>query len=394
MATIIEMKEERAALFEDVQALAAKAEAQKRDFTPNEQLVWHQKNSSIDRLTADIPAAELSERAAVLRASTEYGVRPPGSTRGANRAGEWLDSELRALVGSGTTGGGAYTPAEASKDFFDLLAAASVALRAGFKQIRTDKDSLIVPRLTADTGASWTAEAAPITQTSLAADQVTATPRKLAGLERLSNELINDSVPAILDIAARSLVRSISLKLDLGILEGSGTAPEIRGLKNTSGIQTVSMGTNGLVPINLDPFADAIGALEASNAEATACIMHPRTWKTLQKIKETSTSVKPVLTDGSGSPTGGIERSIYGTPVFLSSQIAITEVQGTSGAVASSAYVVTADQCVAVMREDVRVERDASRLFNSDESEVRAILRADFVAAQPSAVVRILGILA
>lgn len=38
------------------------------------------------------------------------------------------------------------------------------------------------------------------------------------------------------------------------------------------------------------------------------------------------------------------------------------------------------------------VERDSSRLFNSDESEVRAIMRADFVVANPSAVVRITGL--
>lgn len=307
-----------------------------------------------------------------------------------HRAGQWLSNELRALVGSGTTGGGAYTPAD-SRAFFDLLGASAVALRAGFRTIRTDKDSLIVPRLTADTGANWTAEAATITQSSLSADQVTATPRKLAGIERLSNEVINDSEPAILDVVGQSLVRSISLKLDLGILEGSGTPPEIRGLKNTSGIQTVSMGANGLTPTNLDPFADAIGALEAANANATAIIMQPRTWKTLIKVKEVSGSAKPIMQDSAGSGAQGVARSIYGVPVYLSSQLSITETQGTSTD-ASSAYVVQGDQCVVVMRQDVRVERDSSRLFNSDESEVRAILRADFAVANPSAVVRITGL--
>jgi hypothetical protein len=46
------------------------------------------------------------------------------------------------------------------------------------------------------------------------------------------------------------------------------------------------------------------------------------------------------------------------------------------------------------MRQDVRVELDRSRLFNSDQSELRAIMRADLVVPNPKAVVRIRGILA
>jgi HK97 family phage major capsid protein len=79
-------------------------------------------------------------------------------------------------------------------------------------------------------------------------------------------------------------------------------------------------------------------------------------------------------------------------PVYLSSQLGTTEVQG-SASNASSAYVYQADQVVAVMRQDVRVERDSSRLFNSDQSELRAIMRADVVVPNPKAVVRILGVI-
>jgi HK97 family phage major capsid protein len=79
-------------------------------------------------------------------------------------------------------------------------------------------------------------------------------------------------------------------------------------------------------------------------------------------------------------------------PVYLSSQLSTTETQGTANN-ASSAYVYQADQVVAVMRQDVRVERDSSRLFNSDQSELRAIMRADVVVPNPKAVVRILGII-
>jgi HK97 family phage major capsid protein len=192
----------------------------------------------------------------------------------------------------------------------------------------------------------------------------------------------------------KGLLRSLSLKFDLGAFEGSGTPPEIRGLKNVSGISTVSMGTNGLIPANLDPWADAIGALEGENATASAIVMNPRTWKTLVKIKEASGSAKALLQDEQGGAPTEPRRSLYGVPVFLSSQLSVTEAQGSSGAVASSAYVYDASQVVAVMRQDARTELDSSRLFNSDQSELRCTMRADVVVPNPEGVVRILGILA
>ena len=117
--------------------------------------------------------------------------------------------------------------------------------------------------------------------------------------------------------------------------------------------------------------------------------MHPRTWKTLSKIKEASGSAKPLL---QSEPTEGFKRSLYGVPVALSSQLSVTETQGTATN-ASSAYVYQPDQVVAVMREDVRVERDSSRLFNSDQSEVRAVMRADLAVPNPKAVCRIVGLI-
>jgi HK97 family phage major capsid protein len=123
-------------------------------------------------------------------------------------------------------------------------------------------------------------------------------------------------------------------------------------------------------------------------------VMHPRSWKTLIKVKEVSGSTKALLQDEQGGAPNAPRRSLYGVPVFLSSQLSVTETQGSSGAVASSAYVYDASQVVAVMRQDARTELDSSRLFNSDQSELRCTMRADVVVPNPEGVVRVLGILA
>lgn len=273
--------------------------------------------------------------------------------------------------------------------FFDKLSAQAVAVQIA-RVIRTDKRELNIPRLTTDAGAKWANEGDDLSTSDPATDTITAVPRKLAALVTVSNEVRDDSEPAVLEMLGESMARSIALSLDKGVFEGSGTAPEIRGLKNTTGIQSVSMGANGATPTNLDAFATALELLDTANAgERRFIAMHPRTWGTLARIKEASGSAKPVLVS---DPTGGITRSLYGVPVLLTSQLSITETQGTA-VNASSAYVLDADQLVLVMRSDLQLEVDRSVSFRTDQSVVRAIARADFVVANASGVVRITGLL-
>lgn len=154
-------------------------------------------------------------------------------------------------------------------------------------------------------------------------------------------------------------------------------------MKNVAGITLDA--TLAAAPTNLDVFATAIATLAGFNAKATAIVMHPRTWGTLIKLKEgTANNNKPLLMDNAGSGGQTPSGTIYGVPVYLSSQLSIAE-----GTAESSAYVYDASQVVAVFRQDTRIELDRSRLFNTDQSELRAILRADFSAPNPKAIVRI-----
>lgn len=290
------------------------------------------------------------------------------------------------------TAGGSFAPTENASYFFDRLRAESVVLSSGVRQLSTTAARLAVPRVLADAAVGWVAEGAEITPSDPNADTVTAIPRALKALVYASNELIADSNPDAQDVLAENLARAVALKLDLGMLEGTGTAPEIRGLKNQSGIQTVSMGTNGAALTNLDPFADALGLLAEANADGKAIVMHPRNWRAITKIKEATGSNKPVIVAGDGTPTDGVRRSIYGIPVFLTSQLSVTETQGTASN-ANSAYVYDTMQVVAVMRSDTTVEADRSAAFSSDRTAVRVVLRADLVLPNASAVARITGII-
>jgi len=291
--------------------------------------------------------------------------------------------EMRALV-EGSGAGAVIAPDAWGPGFFDKLNAQSVALKSGIRVVRTDRDVLHVPRVLADPAANFVAEAGTITPTDPNYDDLAATPRKIATLTQLSNELIADSNPDIVQLLEQQTARALALKFDWSVFEGSGTAPEIRGLKNTAGITTDT--SLAAAPASLDGIASAIATIETANGTANAIVMHPRTWGTLSKLKEATGSNKALLQDSSGSGGQAVDRRLYGVPVYLSSQISITEGVGTNE---SSIYVYDNSAIVAVFRQDTSIVLDRSRLFNSDQSELRAIMRADIVVPTPAAVVRI-----
>jgi HK97 family phage major capsid protein len=267
------------------------------------------------------------------------------------------------------------------------LRAGSVVLQSGVRVVTTERESIQWPKLSADVSPSWYEETDELVPGDPTFTTLSAVPRKLAHIVELSNEVIDDSDPSITDVLNAHLGVMLGLKLDYFLLEGSGTAPVIRGLKNVVGIQSVSMGTNGASLTSLDPIADAIGLLEASNATGPyVIVMPPRTKSVIRKLKDQQD--RPLM---EANPTSDAPPSVFGARVFTTSQLSTTETQGTSSD-ASSIYVYAPGEIVFVQRQDATIELDRSRLFNLDMSEMRAKLRADLIVPNPEAIVRIRGI--
>lgn len=277
----------------------------------------------------------------------------------------------------------AISPPELSTYLWDRLRPMSIMLAAGARVITTDSRSVTWPRLTADVDPGWYAETEVILEGDPAFAQLTATPKKLAHRVELSNEVIDDSEPSIVDVLNGHLATMLALKFDLSAFEGNPTADpdSIRGLKYVAGIQSISMGTNGAPLLNYDPFLQAVGALRASNVPPPYAIAaNPRTLLALELLRRETGSNEQL-----GAPAGL-------PPFFTTSQLSVTESKGTA-VNASSAYVFAPAEVVVVRRQDSQIELDRSRLFDRDMSEVRAKLRADLIVPNPVAIVRIDGII-
>ncbi|MEV6420555.1 phage major capsid protein [Streptomyces sp. NPDC051662] len=300
----------------------------------------------------------------------------PKEERMAVIPGELLARSVEISRGITTPGTSkAFSPEEAARKFVDLLAPQSVVMASGVNRVTTNAETYSFPVIRSDFTAGFVGELDDLPTGGFGAEPLKVTPKKIAAADILANELVEDGGSAFMDPVAKSLMRSVSLGFDREALIGTGANKGFVGVANTPGIQTLEA-KGGFK--DLDAFVAAFGKLEAVNSKATAVVMHPTTWAGLMALRETSGSLKPLLSESAGSPTAGIQRAILGVPVWISSFMPGTDV-----------LAYEADQIFAVWRKDAGFQISDQFGFLKDGTAVRAIARAAIAVPNASAVVKI-----
>ncbi len=283
----------------------------------------------------------------VLRNTERFSrARPEGVALGdAVRAmitGPRNDAERRALS-EGTSSAGGYTvPTPVASWFIDKLRANSVAIKAGAMTVPMTSETLAVARLATDPTIGWRAENATIASGDPTFERVLLTAKSLAGIVKLSRELVMDTVNAGAMIE-QALAKAMALEIDRAAIFGDGTSDSPTGVINTSGINEVAMATNGFALSNADKLLDTIYEMALDNsALPTAMIMHPRTELAMDKLK-----------DGEGMPMVWPDK-IAKLPRLVTTAAPITETQG-SASNASSIVFGDYTQLFIGMREDINV---------------------------------------
>jgi HK97 family phage major capsid protein len=293
-------------------------------------------------------------------------------------SGNWDGAEQERAMSEGTlTAGGHLVPTPLSARVIDLARNQMQVMRAGAITVPMTAQTLKLARLTGEGTPGWKNEGATITATAdLAFDAVTFTARTLTRVVTLSAELFEDADPSSEDVIARSFAAQVALELDRTALRGTGTAPEPRGVLNTSGITTTTHGANGALITNYDFHLDAVGAVRNSNFEPNAQIQAPRTATSLSKLKEATTNAYM-------APPAGLAD----IPRLNTKQIPINLTVGTS---TDCTEVYTADwsQLMVGIRTDFQLLFLRERyLADTLSYAFLAYLRADVQLAQPSAFV-------
>lgn len=226
--------------------------------------------------------------------------------------GAKTDAERRALS-EGTDSAGGYTvPDILSAQLIDLLRARTVAITAGARTIPLTSDTNYIAKVAADPTPAWRAEAATIAESDPTFGRVTLTPRSLAVIVKVSRELLEDSLNLQTELP-RVIAAAMAVELDRVAFFGTGTAPQPRGIVNTTGVNTIAHNAA------LSDFSPLVSArtkvLEANAAGVTAFVMSPRDEGNLANLKDSTAQPlrqpkaiedMPFLTSTSFPTNGGV----------------------------------------------------------------------------------------
>ncbi|SFK38476.1 phage major capsid protein [Geodermatophilus ruber] len=201
--------------------------------------------------------------------------------------GDWTgaEAEQRSMTGATPAAGGYLLPTLLSASVIDKARAATQVMRAGARVFPMAARVVDVPRWEGDPSVAWRQEGAAIPPSDGVIGTVRLTARSLAGLTKVTRELLEDA-PEADDLLVQAFAAVVARTVDKVALLGSGTAPEPRGIKATPGIQTTAFGgANGAAPTSYDVLIDAVGSLRDVNEEPTAAIFSPRTGRSFAKLK-------------------------------------------------------------------------------------------------------------
>lgn len=191
----------------------------------------------------------------------------------------------------GTPAAGGYTVATNLAAVADRFRPALKVESMGATVLRGLTGFLDLPNLAESGTATWVAENGNATRSAATFEKVSMAPKTVTAEYRLSRRLMLQSNTAIEDLLRRDLGFLLAQELDRAAINGSGVAPEPRGILNTPGVEAV-----GTAPVYFaDTTADLIAKLELDDVTGTAAFLtNPVVMNRVRKSKDADDHVIPI----------------------------------------------------------------------------------------------------
>ena len=256
--------------------------------------------------------------------------------------------------------GSGFAPEEWAAYVLDNLGAASVLLASGATEIRTVGKAVHVPRFTGDAATNWYSELEEIGEGCPPGDELILTPKKIAALCTLSNEVVGDSNAGVLDTVGQKMVRSVALAADKAMFNGTGGKQPVGILNVTPALPNVAHAPDyvGIVT--------GTGLVRAAGGTPNVVYVNPADLTALQLA--TDANDRPLI----GTTDTGIGASVAGLVIYP-----------TPATPAGTAVVAEADQIVVAVREDASVAVSDQAAFTQDGTVARVIARVDVGVNDP-----------
>ena len=292
------------------------------------------------------------------------------------------DIETKA-AGEGIGSLGGWLVSEAvSAQMIDLARNKSCVMQAGASTMKMPTPEMRLVKLTSDPTAYWRAEHSAITASDWTLEPINLHAVSLGCLVEASLELLQDATNAG-SMLQNAMAAAIALEMDRAALYGSGVT-EPTGLDVIADVETILKGANGATIADYDDFSNACEDVADNNGQATAAIMAPRTFYTIDRLKQGTTN-EPLV-----GPA-----SYQALKKFVTNQIPITDTQG-SASNASKIFVGDFKQMLFGIRKSLQVDISGSgsaTTFAKREIQIRIFTRLDIAVLRPNWFCKIYGII-
>lgn len=207
-----------------------------------------------------------------------------------------------------------------------LLRARSLALGTlGVNVLPPAVGNLQFPRQTAGATASWVAEApgSDMALSSATIEQFTMAPKTLQASTTISRQMIAQT--DMESFAMNDIVEQHRVAIDAAIFAGTGASNQPTGVLNTTGVNLIAYGTNGLIPT----FALILAHIEEVAKDNAA--LENAVWVWTPGIRTRLRQV--VAYSSTNSPLWDNDNRIEGYNAFITTNMPSTLTKGTSSGV-------------------------------------------------------------
>lgn len=129
--------------------------------------------------------------------------------------------------------------------FIDVLRDKQIVNKMGATILSDLVGNVAIPRMTTGSSVGWIGEDESALEADPAFDQVTLTPKTVAGYVDVTRRLVQQSSVDVERLIFNDFAKGIARGVDLAAIAGTGASNEPTGIINTTGVNSVSIGTNG-----------------------------------------------------------------------------------------------------------------------------------------------------
>jgi HK97 family phage major capsid protein len=217
----------------------------------------------------------------------------------------------RDLVVGTATSAGNLVPTEFRGDLFvDVLRNNLVATQLGVRMLTGLTGNVDIPRKATSATIGTTTEIGSASQSDITTAKLTLSPKRMTAYTVASLRALQQSGIPLDPILRDDLLQGVAVQIENGYINGTGTDPQMQGLRYASGIGTVAAGSNGGT-VTWGNIVGLESACANANAEPDSRAGYLTNTKQRGNLKQIQKGTNlPFIWDGGDMPVNGYRCAI------------------------------------------------------------------------------------